>query len=489
MVKRKTKKSTKELNFPFTEDLRDRLSEDGSSSSDDLSISQSSKRRRSLSDKQNDDIESNIQYVDENEKWNSFSQPTNDQQKSSKKPALELDIGNIEASVSSLNNHITNYGLAKKDGKKAIEFINNMFSLYKTNLSNLKIAEATLQKYLSSTPSSSATTPLSSSSCQHVDIEMVTQASLTQTMTAVTPILTTSPLSYAQTAKMPPQPLCASANIQLTKQKKQTRNKPRKNEHVLIVEVSDSTTTSAKDMFKSTINAQKLKLKLTGIDSGRKGRVIVRSNDKSELEKIKKEIKEKKIDCLKTREPKEQMFRVCVTGMQLDIKDEYKKLNEMIVEQNEDLNVTKEHLTPLFCRKQRNGLYTVVFSVNKINRLQLISANKIFIGYQSKKMYDFFEPTICARCGRYGHMASECKTEESKVRCRKCGLTGHSMKECTLEEPKEQPFCSACEDSKSRTGKQIDSAHWPGNSRCHIRQRMIENAKELLTINSIENEQ
>ena len=99
--------------------------------------------------------------------------------------------------------------------------------------------------------------------------------------------------------------------------------------------------------------------------------------------------------------------------MQLDNKDEYKKLNQMIVEQNEHLTVTKEDMTPLFCRKQRNGL----FAANKTNRSHLISVNKTYVRYQSKKTYDFFESTICASCGRRGHMAGECKTEINKIRC------------------------------------------------------------------------
>ena len=176
-----------------------------------------------------------------------------------------------------------------------------MFSLYKTNLSNLNIAEKTLQKYFSSTSSFPVASipPESSSSYQHhtnVDMEMnartpeeSTCAVPTQRSQA-TPTLPTSSLPYAQTAYKPAQ--SARANAQSIKK----RNKPRKNEHVLIVKVSDSSTTSARDMFKSTINVQKLKVKLTGIDSGRKGSIVLHSSDKAKLEKIKKEIEEKKID-------------------------------------------------------------------------------------------------------------------------------------------------------------------------------------------------
>ena len=49
-------------------------------------------------------------------------------------------------------------------------------------------------------------------------------------------------------------------------------------------------------------------------------------------------------------------------------------------------------------------------------------------------------PTLCFRCGQYGHKARFCPAE--KERCLRCGRTNHAKNECPRAE--EDTFCMAC---------------------------------------------
>lgn len=104
-------------------------------------------------------------------------------------------------------------------------------------------------------------------------------------------------------------------------------------------------------MFNSLIDAKKLKLKIDRIVVGKQGRAVMWTKDKQQVDTINNEIREKNIQNLIVREPKQQLYKVCIDGVYLDEKDDYKTLNQTIVEFNEELEITADDLKPLFASK------------------------------------------------------------------------------------------------------------------------------------------
>lgn len=73
------------------------------------------------------------------------------------------------------------------------------------------------------------------------------------------------------------------------------------------------------------------------------------------------------------------MYKVCLERVAFPEKDDYKTLNEGIVEINKDLKVLPEEFKPLFARKDKSDIYPIVFGVNQTTRQKLIEGGRVYI--------------------------------------------------------------------------------------------------------------
>lgn len=132
-----------------------------------------------------------------------------------------------------------------------------------------------------------------------------------------------------------------------------------------------------------------------------------------------------------------------------------------IVEQNEDIEEGDIIYRTKF--KTRRGS-NLIFSI-KGKALKKVEDRKIKIGWVSYNFREYFRPSRCYKCGNYGHIAKDCKSNEV---CLKCGGEGHLKVNCTSQE-----FCNNCKFSNERYKTKYDTQHSCLNSTCKVYEKEV----------------
>lgn len=258
------------------------------------------------------------------------------------------------------------------------------------------------------------------------------------------------------------------------------------NKNVFIVESEDNSGKTTKEIFSSLIDASKLKLKIDRIVVGRQNRAVVYPKDDQQIKIIREELEKMEISQLTLREPKERLFKIHINNVDLDKKDDYRNLNEKIVELNEELNLSPAEIKPLFAHKNPSGTFCVVFGVNSQVRKKMLDIDRVYIGFSAHKVYDYFEPMMCYRCNKYGHSSTNCQTDPKTIKCTNCSSFGHPTNKCAKESVSSEPYCPSCNDRAARMkiSDRMSYAHWPGSAKCPSREIFINREKEQLKLNN-----
>jgi hypothetical protein len=89
---------------------------------------------------------------------------------------------------------------------------------------------------------------------------------------------------------------------------------------VYVIESKEETGKAAKDMFKTYVDAAKLKLKISSFKVGRNGKAILIADDDQQLEKIQAELDSTNCKAITIRDVRQPDFRVCVKRIELEKK-------------------------------------------------------------------------------------------------------------------------------------------------------------------------
>lgn len=216
---------------------------------------------------------------------------------------------------------------------------------------------------------------------------------------------------------------------------------------------SDKTQTSedTKSLVQKLISPEQLKLNIRGLRKAKNGGVIISTENKVDIDKLK--LSEKLVSSgLKIEEPSKRRPRVAVVGVPVALTE--KEVFDCIYEQNlaDKLpNLTRDSFTEsikLSHKSGKKGLPTCnyILEVPASIRKSMIIQGRIFINWTSCPVRDFTIVTRCFNCQQFGHAAKFCR--ETSPTCNHCGETGHSFKECSSKSS--SPQCATCKRFKRK---------------------------------------
>ncbi|KAI5646506.1 hypothetical protein NE865_01439 [Phthorimaea operculella] len=238
----------------------------------------------------------------------------------------------------------------------------------------------------------------------------------------------------------------------------------------------DSSSDDTKKLVQTLIKPDELKLHIRGVRNTKNGGVIISTNGKEDLEKLRKS--EKLIESGLTlevatkRRPKIILLGVPSSTSEAELKD-------CIYEQNiagKLPNLTKDRTLSSIRLSHKSGRKDApscnfIIEVTAELRKFLIQQGRLFINWTSCPVRDFTLVTRCFKCQQYGHSAKFCK--DASPTCGHCGSTGHSFKDCNNKAQPEK--CATC------LRFQKPSAHKTGDEQCPARK-----SAELRLLNSID---
>lgn len=217
-----------------------------------------------------------------------------------------------------------------------------------------------------------------------------------------------------------------------------------------------------KSLIQKIISPELMKLHIRGLRKTKNGGVIISTDSKDDIEKLKQY--EHLINSgLTLDEPHKRKPRVVVIGVPIYMQ-ESEVLNclyhQNLADSLQDINL--ETFLASIKLSHKSGkkdaeFCNYVIEVSASIRKALITKDRIFIKWSSCPVRDFTLVTRCYKCQQYGHAAKTCR--EPTTTCGHCGGGGHSIKECpkTSEEPK----CATCQHFKKPSNHNTGAAICP----------------------------
>lgn len=205
------------------------------------------------------------------------------------------------------------------------------------------------------------------------------------------------------------------------------------------------TSDDTRDLIKKIIVPEKIKLHVRGVRKTINGGVIISTDTKSDIEKLKHTVQQSSSD-LVVDEPFKRRPRVIVIGVSASMMES--EVLKCIYEQNlaDKLpNLSQESFLSSVKLSHKSGkkdaeTCNYIIEVPATIRKALIVQDRVFINWTSCPIRDFTLVTRCYNCQQYGHAAKSCR--DTTPTCGHCGGSGHSIKECTKKSA--APKCASC---------------------------------------------
>nr|XP_049707729.1 uncharacterized protein LOC126056927 [Helicoverpa armigera] len=209
----------------------------------------------------------------------------------------------------------------------------------------------------------------------------------------------------------------------------------------------DSTKTSedTKNFVQKIVCPEEMKLKVRGLRKIRNGGVIISTETKDDIQKLKQTV-ERSTSGLTVDEPRKRKPRIVIIGVPTDMAEI--EVFKCIYEQNivDKLpNLTKDAFLSSIKLSHKSGKRDAdscnfIIEVPASVRRALVNQNRIYINWTSCPVRDFTLVTRCFKCQQYGHASKTCKSITST--CSHCGAEGHTTQECSSKE--QPPKCATC---------------------------------------------
>ncbi|PZC86861.1 hypothetical protein B5X24_HaOG201720 [Helicoverpa armigera] len=241
---------------------------------------------------------------------------------------------------------------------------------------------------------------------------------------------------------------------------------------------SDHTKTSdeTKNFVQKIVCPEEMKLKVHGLRKIRNGGVIISTETKDDILKLKQTV-ERSTSAFTVTEPQKRKPRIIIIGVPTDMAE--KEVFRCIYEQNivdkfptltKDTFLTSCKLSHKSGKRDADSCNYIV-EVPANVRKALVDQNRLYINWTSCPVHDFTLVTRCFKCQQYGHASKTCKSATST--CGHCGGEGHATQECSSKE--QPPKCATCKRYKKPHN------HKTGDSDCPARK-----AAEYRYINSVD---
>ncbi|XP_035436622.2 uncharacterized protein LOC118267009 [Spodoptera frugiperda] len=210
---------------------------------------------------------------------------------------------------------------------------------------------------------------------------------------------------------------------------------------------SDNSKTSdeTRNLVQKIVCPEEMKLKVRGVRKVRNGGVIISTETKDDLEKLKQTVQHANSG-LTVDEPQKRKPRIIIIGVPSSMAES--EVYSCIFEQNmvdKVPSMTRDTFLSSIKLSHKSGRrdsdhHNLILEVSAVIRKALITQDRVFINWTSCPVRDFTLVTRCYNCQQYGHAAKSCKNTAPV--CGHCSEEGHSIKECTKKN--DSPKCATC---------------------------------------------
>jgi hypothetical protein len=192
-----------------------------------------------------------------------------------------------------------------------------------------------------------------------------------------------------------------------------------------------------------------------------KGCVVIKCQDKNNIEECKKAIETKMGGDYEVTIPKQKNPSVKIVGLSEVTTKE--KLVERIKAQNTflDINATIDIIE---FKEKRNKVFAS-FTCDALSFENIMKMGKLVVGWDRCRVYENFRVLRCFKCSGYHHTANECK---NKYACPKCAQE-HEITKCESSEK----MCINCVTANQTMNLNFSTAHTSWDRDCPVYQRKI----------------
>ncbi|CAM1322035.1 Uncharacterised protein r2_g3039 [Pycnogonum litorale] len=234
--------------------------------------------------------------------------------------------------------------------------------------------------------------------------------------------------------------------------------------HTTLVYPTDSRQTCqlTRSVLKAKIDLTKSNIQIANIKHLRNGGLAISMPSKQ----FKESFDEALIPCsadLKIYKPKKRFPMIRIRNIEVDVDE--KLLLEDLLLRNSLADATTESFSFRFFSKPFKGiLKNAVVQVQPSVFKQLLSRDRVFIGWTSCRVEEFLPLTRCFNCCSYGHTAKFCP--QPNPTCGRCSGE-HKTQEC---DGHSSASCINCSKNNSRRGTNSNVCHtsWDWKCPCHI---------------------
>ncbi|XP_047041088.1 uncharacterized protein LOC124645330 [Helicoverpa zea] len=217
-----------------------------------------------------------------------------------------------------------------------------------------------------------------------------------------------------------------------------------------------------KSLVQKIICPEQMKLQVRGLRKTRNGGVIISTETKDDIEKVKKSMQSTNTGLI-VGEPHKRKPRVVICGVPSSMQDKEVftcLYNQNLADKLQDCSLetflSSVKLSHKSGKKDADTCNFII-EVSAQIRKALMCKDRAFINWSSCPVRDFTLVTRCYKCQQYGHAAKSCR--ETTYICGHCGELGHSIKECTKKE--EEPKCATCLHFKKPSNHKTGAADCP----------------------------
>ncbi|XP_063386297.1 uncharacterized protein LOC134672331 [Cydia fagiglandana] len=232
----------------------------------------------------------------------------------------------------------------------------------------------------------------------------------------------------------------------------------------------DKSSEDTKKLVQDLIKPEALKLHVRGMRKTKNGGVIINTDRKDDLEKLKASQQLQKSG-LKLEETTKRRPKIILLSVPSNITEN--EVFDCIYEQNivdQHPNISRETFMSSIKLSHKSGKKDLatcnyILECSAEVRRTLIQQQRVFINWTSCPARDYTLLTRCYKCQLYGHSAKYCREAEST--CSHCGLSGHTIKECT--KLSEHPNCATCMRFKKPSDHKTGDEQCPAKKSAQIR--------------------
>lgn len=205
------------------------------------------------------------------------------------------------------------------------------------------------------------------------------------------------------------------------------------------------TSEDTKSLVQKIISPSQMQLHVRGLRKTRNGGVIISTENKADVEKL-KQSSQLKTSGLTVDEPLKRKPRIVIIGVPTSMSEAdvfsyiYKQnLSDKLNNSTMESFLASTNLSHKSGKKDAETCNFII-EVSAEVRKALITKDRVFVNWSSCPVRDFTLVTRCYKCQQYGHAAKTCR--EVVNSCGHCGVVGHTMEECTKKA--EAPKCATC---------------------------------------------